>query len=93
MAARVAGSLHSVTSEETEQELQTGNLAVAGVDDGTPSGQTGIILDLERPVGNKCNLGSSFQQWTWGQGLVDRGSEESTGQPQTLVRNKRAHLS
>lgn len=92
LAARAASSLCSCASKETGQELWTGNLAVrarGGGEDSTPPGRAGTVLDLEMPAGNTCNLEKAFQKRTWGQGLLEWGSRETTSQPQTLARNKK----
>lgn len=59
LAARAACA--AVASNKTEQELQTGNLA-AGQRGSTPSGQAGIILDLEIPVKNKIQYGERLSE-------------------------------
>lgn len=61
LAARAACA--AVASNETEQELQTGN-PTAGQRDSTPSGQAGIILRCL--LRTKYNLGRGFQKKTGG---------------------------
>lgn len=59
LAARAACA--AVASNETEQELQTGNPA-AGQRDSILSGQAGIILDLEMSVENKIQSGEKLSE-------------------------------